>query len=226
MDNVRSAAAKAVDRNYNPVLAGGVRNLIKSGDATALSIMGTLINSYCDKIFLDLLEEDYFKDIAINYLAIKAHPDTKAYYVKILSESGHNEIAGKITSEKVAQRKGKLKVFAVDDSKVILSIYRTVLHNQGCESLLFEFPADALEHIKKEKPDVVLTDLNMPGITGIELTSGIRRLYDKERLPIIMVTTQDEAKDNEAAYAAGVNGILQKPFTEESIGKVLKKFSG
>jgi CheY-like chemotaxis protein len=53
-----------------------------------------------------------------------------------------------------------------------------------------------------------------------------RQWYSDGELPIITVTTQNEAQDNEAAYASGVNDILQKPFTEAQIGKALAKFAG
>jgi len=45
-------------------------------------------------------------------------------------------------------------------------------------------------------------------------------------MPIIMVTTQNEAQENKAAYAAGVNNIIHKPFTEAQIGKALARFAG
>ncbi|MFC1532969.1 response regulator [Thermodesulfobacteriota bacterium] len=223
---IGDAAAKAIDRNYNPVLAGGVRNLTRSEGTQALTIMATIINSQCENIFLDLLEEDYFQDPAVKYLANRAHPDIRSHFVRILTEKGYNDLALKITSEKLTEGKVKLKVFAVDDSKMVLNIYRTVLYNLGCESQLFEFPAMALKRVRKEKPDVILTDLNMPNITGIDFTRGVRIKYSKEELPIIMITTQDEVQDHKAAYGAGVNGILQKPFTEGQLGKALKEFTG
>ena len=110
-----------------------------------------------------------------------------------------------------------MRVFAVDDSKMILNIYRSVLHNLGCEPLLFEFPALAIEAAKTSKPDLIFTDLNMPNISGVDLTKTIRRIYSKDELPIIMVTTQNEGQDNEAAYKAGINAILHKPFNEMSL---------
>jgi CheY-like chemotaxis protein len=225
VDNVRNAAAKAIDRNYNPVLAAGIRNLTRSGDAEAQKIMVIVINSQCDNVLLDLLEEDFFKGPAVDYLAGKAHPDIRSHYAGVFADAGYNDLAKQIAPKGMAKVGGKRKVFAVDDSRMILNIYRTMLHNLECESQLFEFPASALERIEKEKPDIILTDLNMPDITGIELTKGVRQWYTKEELPIIMVTTQDEARDKEAAYDAGVNGILQKPFTEEQIGKALEEFT-
>jgi CheY-like chemotaxis protein len=226
VNNVRNAAAKAIDRHYNAALAGGIRNLTRSESPEALKIMTTIIDSQCDTIFLDLLEENYFKAPAIDYLTNKAHPDVRSYFARILEKAGHTKLSKQIAPKKAAKEKSILKVFAVDDSKMILNIYRTVLHNLGYESHLFEFPAKALERVQKEKPDVILTDLNMPDITGIDFTKEVRQWYSNVELPIIMVTTQNEGQDSEAAYAAGINHIIHKPFTEEQIGKALGKFAG
>ena len=184
-----------------------------------------MINSQCDNIFLSLLEEDFFQATAIKYLANNAHPDISSHFAELLNNEGYNNLANEIISQKTTKDKAKLKVFVVDDSKMILNIYRTFLHNLGYKSQLFEFPALAQERLREEKPDVILTDLNMPDITGIDFTRSIRQLYSEEDLPVIMVTTQDEAKDHKAAYEAGVSDIMQKPFTEEQIGKALEKFS-
>ena len=226
VDNVRSAAAKAIDRHYNAALAGGIRNLTRPENPEASKIITTIIDSLCDTIFLDLLEEDYFKEPAISYMAEKAHPDIRSFYGRILEKAGHNDLSKKIMPKKAAKVKATLRVYAVDDSKMILNIYRTMLHNLGCESLLFEFPAKALERIQKDAPDVILTDLNMPDITGIDLAKSVRRWYSNGELPIIMVTTQNEGHDDKAALAAGINDIIHKPFTEMQIGKALAKFAG
>jgi CheY-like chemotaxis protein len=226
VDNVRAAAAKAIDRNYNALLAGGIRNMLRSGNGTADRIMDVLINSQCDRIFLDLVEEDFFKTDAIEFLNKKAHPDVRAYYARILSAKGLQELARLIAVDKEPKGRTTLRVYAVDDSKMILNIYRTVLHNLGCESIPFELPVIAVERVKEDRPDVILTDLNMPGLTGLDLTARIRQWFPKEKLPIIMVTTQDESRDLKNALAAGVNGVIQKPFTESQISTALKKFAG
>lgn len=225
IDNVRDAAVKAIDHNYNPVLAGGVRNLIRSGNAMALKIITTILNAQCEHIFLDLIEEEYFRNPAVKYLSAKAHPDIKNSFARLLSRAGYNDIANQIAGKKEEDGKGKLKVFAVDDSRMILNIYRTVLHNLGYESQLFEFPASAIERMNVEKPDIVLTDLNMPDISGIDLTKEIRKKYAKEKLPIVMVTTQDEERDNKAAYDAGITGMLRKPFSEDQIKRAIEQYA-
>lgn len=226
VDNVRDAAARAIDHNYNPVLAGGVRNLIRPGNAMSLKILTTVINAQCEHIFLDLIEEDYFKIPAIRYLSAKAHPDIRAAFSRLLARAGFSDLAKELAAKGEESGKGRLKVFAVDDSRMILNIYRAVFHNLGCESELFEFPATAIERLNVEKPDIIFTDLNMPDISGIDLTREVRRLFTSKELPIVMVTTQDEERDNTAAYDAGIDAILRKPFSEAHIKDVLGELTG
>lgn len=226
VDNVRASAAKAIDRNYNGVLAGGLRNLTRSANGNAKTIIETIIASQCSNIFLDLLDEDFFLAPAIDYINRKAHPEVRAHFATLLADAGRRDLAGQIAAERAVKQKTGIKIFAVDDSRMILNIYRTILHNLGCKAFTFEFPKEALERIRNEKPDVILTDLNMPSITGIDLTADVRKVYDRENLPIIMVTTQAEGTDDQAAYAAGVNGIIRKPFTESIIAAALSKFAG
>jgi CheY-like chemotaxis protein/HEAT repeat protein len=225
VDNVRTAAARAIDKNYNTALSAGMKNLIRPGDDNAKNITSTIIDAQCDNIFLSLVEENFFQETACQYLSKQAHPDITRYYINLLTKNGLSGLADRITADKGADSGKKAKVFAVDDSKMILNIYRSMLHKLGYESMLFEFPAEALEEAEKEKPDIIITDLNMPAIDGIEFTRKIRTIYSRNELPVIMVTTQNDPQDNEAAGKAGVSEIIHKPFTEKQIGDVLNRFA-
>jgi CheY-like chemotaxis protein/HEAT repeat protein len=223
VDNVRAAAAAAINHNYNTVLAAGIKNMIRDENGAERPICNTIIDTECDAIFLDAVEEDFFQGYAVEYLGRKAHPDTRAHYLDLLRANEREQIADTIEGSVSAQDRKALKVFAVDDSKMVLNIYRSVLHNLGCDPLLFEFPKEAIDQVRSLKPDVVFTDLNMPETNGVELTKTIRQWFPKAQLPIIMVTTQNECQDNDAAYAAGITDILQKPFNEESLRASLEK---
>ncbi|MFZ1983625.1 MAG: HEAT repeat domain-containing protein [Desulfatitalea sp.] len=214
VDNVRAAAAGAIDRNYNTVLAAGIKNMIRDEDPAERRISRTIMDAECDTIFMDLVQEDVFREFALEYLCRQAHGDVREHFSALLKTNGQAELAAVIESGTCVESGGTLKVFAIDDSKMILNIYRTVLHNLGCAPTLFEFPAEAIKKIQAEKPDLIFTDLNMPEISGVELTKAVRKCYPKEALPIIMVTTQNECQDNDAAMKAGVNAILNKPFNE------------
>ncbi|NPA25943.1 MAG: response regulator, partial [Deltaproteobacteria bacterium] len=179
-------------------------------------------------IFLDLIEDDFFNQQAVAYLKNEAHAEIRAYFVELLKKNGFDREAALIEPKKEkaepTAEAGKRKIVAIDDSKMILGIYRSMLHALGYEPFIFMEPEKAVDEVVRLRPDAVLTDLNMPGITGIEVTRRLREKFTSQELPIIMVTTQNENQDNEAAKNAGVDEILHKPFTKDDIEQVLSRF--
>jgi CheY-like chemotaxis protein len=221
--NVRAAAARAIDHNYNTVLAAGIKNMIRDEDAAERTIARTIMDAECDTAFLDLVRDKIFGEFAVEYLSRQAHKDIRDHFVQLLNVNGQAAIAARVQNATVVDARGALRVFAVDDSKMILNIYRSVLHNLGCDPTLFELPAEAVLKLASVKPDLIFTDLNMPDISGVELTRAVRRRYTKAQLPIIMVTTQNESQDNDAAMEAGVNVILNKPFNEKMLRAAMEE---
>jgi CheY-like chemotaxis protein len=222
-DHVCVAAARAIERNFSDILAAGIKNLLRRQDDEARHITKIILNAQVDKIFLSLAGEDFFEELALIYFP-HTHKDIRNHYYNLLLKNGFTEFSRKITADEVD--KDKQKVVAVDDSRMILNIYKATLHELGYEPVVFEFPASALEWLRQEKPLVVLTDLNMPDITGVELAGEIRKIYSKDELPVIMVTTQNEANDNEAATQAGVDRIIHKPFNAQSLKDAMDEFIG
>lgn len=222
VEHVCIAAAKAIDRNFNEIMAAGIKNLASERDEDAHRILKTVVNAQAKNIFLSLMAEERFQPMALGLLG-RSHQDIRDFFYSILKEHGYSDLALRILTpeKKPAARR---RICAVDDSRMILNIYKSTLHELGFEPVLFEFPSSALEWLATEKPDMVLTDLNMPDITGIDLTREIRRKYSAAELPVVMVTTQNEASDNKAALEAGVNDILHKPFTAESLRTVIGKY--
>jgi CheY-like chemotaxis protein len=221
-DHVCTAAARAIDRNFNEILAAGIKNMIRPQSDESRHIVKIIVNAQVDNIFTSLAHEEYFQELALIYLP-HAHRDIKSHYVTLLKREGLDDFAARIVGDE-RETKARIKICAVDDSRMILNIYKATLHELGFDPVLFEFPAGALEWLAKEQPALVLTDLNMPEISGIELTRRIRTLYPADTLPVIMVTTQSDVQDHEAATAAGVSNILIKPFNAESLRKAMGKF--
>jgi CheY-like chemotaxis protein/HEAT repeat protein len=215
--HVRIAAAKAIEWNCDDVLIAGVKNMIAAGGREAEMVIEAFLNSESHKIVLAMAELEIFKTMSVEYLNNRAHPDVKNAYLKFFKEHEFQDLVDGLLGEDDVSRQQGVTVFAVDDSRMILSIYKNTLFQLGMEGQLFEFPVTALEQAVQEKPDIVLTDLNMPDMTGVELTVALRKTYSAKELPIIMVTTQSDSPDHKAAYDAGVNRILHKPFTAEDI---------
>ncbi len=219
-DHVCIAAARAIDRNFSPILAAGIKNLLRGPEKEARHIAKIIVNGQVDNIFLSLADDEVFEQMALEYLP-HTHRDIREHYHGLLLQADRADFAKKLTG--TVDTGKRQKIVAVDDSRMILNIYKATLHELGYDPVLFEFPASALQWLRTEKPLMILTDLNMPETTGIQLAERVRKLYPAVRLPIIMVTTQNESQDNEAAYAAGIDAILHKPFNAEILREAINK---
>ncbi len=211
-------AASAIDRNLNPVLTAGVKNMVRQRDSDALKTVRSIIRAQAKNLFMALLEEEVFQELAVRFLSSNAPPDDRKYFYQLLNEGGYPDLAQRMEPDRPAEKIRPMAA-AVDDSRMILNIYKSVLYELGYDPVLFEFPQQALEWIASNKPEIVFTDLNMPAMTGVELISRIREIYPEEELPVIMVTTQNEVQDNEKARLAGVSAITFKPFSADSLRK-------
>src|SRR5580700_2373193 len=101
-------------------------------------------------------------------------------------------------------------ILVVDDEPQIRRVMRTTLVAQGYEVSDARTGEAALELVRSERYDLVLLDVNMPGISGIQTCREIRLGSD---LPIIMVTVRGAERDKVQALDAGADGYLTKPFS-------------
>ncbi len=223
--NVRIAAAKAIDTKYDKIIGMGLRNILNSKDVESKMLVKLFIDAQTENIFLDLINDEYFQNIAVDYISMETHEEISDFYKKLLEKNNQSDIINKINKKSSTKKGGKKHIVcAVDDSNLILKIYRSVLHKLDFEPVLFQYPEEAVEWILKEKPEIICTDLNMPKMTGIELITHVRKKYSKDELPIVMVTTQDDKPDIDLAYSAGANDVMNKPFEAKSLGKYLHKY--
>jgi two-component system chemotaxis response regulator CheY len=84
--------------------------------------------------------------------------------------------------------------------------------------------ADALAKSTAQKVDLVITDVNMPNMDGIQLTRALRATAPFRFTPIVMLTTEGQAEKKMAGKAAGASGWIVKPFEVEQLLAVAKKF--
>ncbi len=117
-------------------------------------------------------------------------------------------------------------ILVVDDEPQIRRVMRSTLSAQGYIITEAKSGEEAIESVRKERPDVVLLDMNMPGIGGIEACREIRRASDA---PIIMLTVRNAERDKVAALDAGADDYVVKPFgIEELLARIratLRRYS-
>lgn len=223
-ESVRIAALKAINHHLDDRLVEGVRNILDARDKTAFFTMGAIIDQECEALFLKLLDHSFFERFALSYLTTKAHPDVLAALRKVLLSNGQEAFLEKIKPQRGGKPTGHV-LFAVDDSQLICRIYRKLLHECGHEIHTFTRPQAAIEAYAEHLPHLIFVDLNMPEMNGIEMTRILRQDHNSN-VPIVMVTTQNDQEDREAAGKAGVTRYLNKPFTraelEAAIGELIE----
>jgi len=224
-EQVRLACARALNKNSDETILMGIQNLIEEENPESEKIVEAILNSESDEIFRYLIDHPPFRHYAFDYLSKRATEDIRNHFIRVLQKMGRNEIARQLMDQsQEAPSSGEFKIFVVDDSRMILRLYKSTLFKLGYSAHLFEFPESALEKVQQDKPDLIFTDLNMPGMNGVELTRAIRQIYSPEELPIIMVTTQQDIEDRNAALESGVNNILYKPFREEQLKEMIERY--
>ncbi|MDE2308732.1 MAG: chemotaxis response regulator CheY [Xanthomonadaceae bacterium] len=119
-----------------------------------------------------------------------------------------------------------MKILVVDDFSTMRRIVRNLLVELGFSNPLIQEADDgqnAIEMLRKTPVDLVVTDWNMPNMTGIELLRAIRAEPALKGVPVLMVTAENNRDQIIAAAQAGVNGYIVKPFTAITLQEKLTK---
>jgi|SRR6478672_5683434 len=124
-----------------------------------------------------------------------------------------------------ANRSGIPKIMVVDDSTVMQEMIKRALANDY-QILVADNAVDALAVIYHEQISILLLDVSMPGVDGLELCRTLRSLPQFNALPIIMLTARDGAFDKVQGRLAGATEYLTKPFETEQLRQVVKNFIG
>jgi len=116
-----------------------------------------------------------------------------------------------------------LRVLTVDDSRTILAMLHHTLSNAGFEVLQAEDGKQGLDVLKTQAVDVVITDINMPIMDGIEFIRHVRATGQHQSLPILILTTETSQDKRDQGKAAGGTGWIVKPFDPEKLISVIHR---
>ncbi|MCD9034000.1 chemotaxis response regulator CheY [Luteimonas sp. Y-2-2-4F] len=117
-----------------------------------------------------------------------------------------------------------MRILIVDDFSTMRRIIRNLLADLGFNNTVeAEDGHSALAVLRQEAVELVVTDWNMPGMTGIELLRAIRADARLRALPVLMVTAEAKREQIVEAAQAGVNGYIIKPFTAQTLAEKLDR---
>jgi two-component system chemotaxis response regulator CheY len=119
-----------------------------------------------------------------------------------------------------------LKVLAIDDSKTIRELLRSVMEEAGFDFTSAVDGVDGVERYAEVRPDIVITDINMPNMDGYGVIDAIRKGDIDNQVPILVLTTESGDKLKQRAREAGATGWIVKPFDDVSLVSVIRRVTG
>lgn len=109
------------------------------------------------------------------------------------------------------------RIMLIEDEPNISEAIRFILSRDGCEVMALPDGIGAVEQLRESKPDLLILDLMLPGLSGLEILSALRADPATVDLPVLMLTAKGQGRDREAAERAGVNQFMTKPFSNDDM---------
>jgi len=211
------AVIGGLERHVNPGMVSTLTKLIIQADDQADRLAKAVISSKAVTIFDALYETQGAGDALMDALAESKDPEVIGEFRTVLGEIGGDRAEQDM--ERLPQvATGAMKALAADDSRSMCAMHRAILTDLGFEPFMAANGEEAYDFIENgEEFDVIITDMNMPVMDGMELVGKIRSTPGLEDVPIIMVTTESEASQQDLAAKTGVTAFITKPFKPDEL---------
>jgi len=119
------------------------------------------------------------------------------------------------------------KILIAEDSPTMRSLIVSTIAAQGDYEVVEAANGfEALRVLPREKVDLVITDINMPDINGLELVSFIKQNSNYQNTPLIIISTEGSERDREKGLALGADAYLVKPFSPEALQDLIRNYLG
>ncbi len=109
------------------------------------------------------------------------------------------------------------KILVVDDSEIVRNLHSFIFKSAGYDVVDASNGYEALEKLYQSDFDLIATDVNMPKMDGIMLIKEIRKEAKYSSIPIIIISTESEARDKQIGFSAGANVYIVKPVKEDAL---------
>ena len=116
------------------------------------------------------------------------------------------------------------RILVIEDNETNIYLVGFILKKNGLEVIEARSGEEGVELAIKEKPDLILMDIQLPGIDGLEATRRIRESETDEEVPIIALTSYAMTGDREKSLAAGCTGYIEKPINPDTFMSEIEKY--
>lgn len=221
------AVITGLDEQCNPGVLKIVGEAIAKGGGQAAQIVNTIVTARAKNIFSALYKDGKHAEVLLGQLLSSGNAEAMEVFRGVLEKMGSDQALADAKRLSAGGRAAAEKrLLAADDSKAMLFFYKGVAADLGMELVTVEDGKKAFDLLQADSRfDLVITDMNMPNMDGIELTREIRKRPEWAALPILMATTESEKSQTERAAAVGVNSFITKPFNKEDFkAKIAEMF--
>src|SRR5687767_2328499 len=115
------------------------------------------------------------------------------------------------------------KILVVDDEEFMLFAMRHKLQNSGFEVMTAHNGFEAINRVEKERPDLILLDIMMPYVSGLEFLNWVRTQYGDSKIPVVIISTLDQDEVIKVGYDLGATHYLKKPFDMDDLVDTVNK---
>lgn len=114
------------------------------------------------------------------------------------------------------------RILVVDDSPTMALRAKLILSKAGHTVRTIQEPGDVIESVRAEPVDLIILDIEMPGVTGYQLCDQLKSAQETESIPILFLTSRDDYLDRLKGYAVGAQGYLTKDYQESELVKAVE----
>lgn len=157
-------------------------------------------------------------------IGVSSQPGHGACFTLTVTAQALEEEASEIANDNVSLP--ALNVLLVEDIELNVVVACSVLERMGCTVDIAMTGKDALEMFAPEEYDLVLLDIQLPDMSGLDIARNICTHYSRDCLPPLIALTANVLKDKKEYMDAGMNGVLSKPLSVKALTKMIKKFWG
>ncbi len=129
-------------------------------------------------------------------------------------------------STEESEKKSSKTICVIDDEVETTELAKIVLELEGYNVIIANDGKEGIELVKKELPDLIILDISMPGVNGLEVAQQIRNDPETKDIPILMLTARVYAWDREEGLKAGANEYLTKPISGNELLKIVRRYIG
>ncbi len=117
-----------------------------------------------------------------------------------------------------------MKVLIIDDEEAIVSMFTDTLEMNGHNVMVANCGQEGMARAKDFQPDIIVLDVNMPGIDGFTVLENLKKNEKTNKIPVLMATINDKGSDIEKGILLGAEKYMVKPFSIDSLEEAINKY--